>query len=94
MASQYPTTIAVEDLPKWAEISDADLAKDIEDTEAEITTWQAKADAFMVLANADDTHPTERKMHDFRAGAYRDRVRNGTAFLAFLRLLQTTREGA
>jgi hypothetical protein len=87
---QYPETI---DLARYSGISDAEIVKDIADTEYEIANYERLQVAEREIAR---THPNphEARMADFKAGARSGQIAERTAFVAFLRRIQDARAAA
>lgn len=88
--SKYPEVITVRTLEVNAGISDDQLARDIADTEAEITNYRRLEAAEREVATV---HPSamERRMADFKAGARPRQIADREAFVSFLRKLQAAR---
>lgn len=87
---EWPAVITEAILAKNAGVTDAELDVDIRDTEEEIQRYQKVMDAEEMIAGA---HPSEpiRKMAAFRAGGYREMIRERTAFLTFVKGLRDAR---
>jgi len=86
----YPEMVTAEMLPKWADISDAEVEQDIADTEREIAQYRELREAEQRIAQH---HPaqTERRMADFKAGARVGQIAERQRFVDFLRKLQAAR---
>ncbi len=87
MSGKYPTVI---ELPKYAHISDNELARDIADTELEIEAYRRIGEAEAAIARS---HPSqaERRMADFKSGTRPIQVAERQAFVDFLRRIQQAR---
>lgn len=84
------TYLEVISLEKYANISDAEIEKDIADTEREIAGYEATEKAEREIARSHpDQH--ERRMADFKAGAREGQREERRAFVAFLRRIQAAR---
>jgi hypothetical protein len=83
----YPEVI---DLAKYSNVSDAEIVKDIADTEFEIQNLEQVEKAERAIA---ETHPSphERRLADFKAGARPLQIAERQAFVAFLRRIQAAR---
>jgi hypothetical protein len=73
-----------------AEISDADVARDIDDTLAEIAQWEREAEH---LEQTPLSLPSSRLDH-MRAGARRSHIAEATEFVRKLRRVLELRTGA
>lgn len=89
----YPDPITAEMLPKWAEHSDADVARDLADTEQEIAALHRVQEAERSLAQSHP-NPNERHMNQYRADGRDGQLAHREAFCAFLRRLQAARSSA
>jgi regulator of protease activity HflC (stomatin/prohibitin superfamily) len=90
--SKYPDVISSDYLATMAHVTDAEIERDIADTEAEILTEQRRADAQREVARNTGMGLPEYKMAHFRADAYQAGVQERIAFVAFLRKLQEARK--
>lgn len=90
---KYPEIITDEMLVKQAHIPDADVERDIADTEAEIANYERLQKAEAEVAR---THPNEgeRRMAHFRARARPSQIAERQAFVDFLRRLLAARKEA
>jgi hypothetical protein len=89
----YPEVITAEKLASLSHIPDAEIVKDIAETEAEIENYRRLEEAEREVARVHP-NPHERRMADFKAGARPDQIREREAFVAFLRRIQSAREAA
>lgn len=87
----YPEVITAEHLAKYAHISESEVAVDIIETEAEITSYQRLAVAEREIA-ALAISESERRLAAFRADARPLQIAEREAFVAFLRRLQAARQ--
>lgn len=89
----YPDVITSAELEGAADVSDAVIAADIDDTQREIDNYRALQIAEREIARV---HPSqaERRMADFKAGARDGQIAEREAFIAYLRRLQAARAGA
>jgi len=87
---RYPEIITPQILERTAHISDADVVRDIVDTEQEIENLRAVEAAELVIA-ARHLDPTERKMAAFKADARPLQIAEREAFVAYLKRLQGAR---
>lgn len=90
MPSPYPTAVTAADLPKYAHITDATVAKDLADTEDEIAKLRRLREADLIVAQS---HPAagHRRMAQFRAEARPQQIAEREAFVTFLTTLQAAR---
>lgn len=72
-------------------ISDADVAKDIADTEREIDSCRKVSEAYRTLAVHDFTRPNQQAMHSMRADQAHTDIAKGQRLLESLQLLQQWR---
>lgn len=88
--SKYPEVVTAAQLDKLVHITDAEIARDIADTEKEIMDLQRTMEAEQTLA---ETHhdPMQRKMADFTSRARPSQMRERQDFVDYLRRVQTAR---
>lgn len=86
----YPEIVTPEVLAANKHISQAEVLKDIADTEREIQDEEKKAEAYGLLAIA--SFGAEAKMSDFRHSAAISAIADRKAFVEFLRKLHKARE--
>ncbi|HUV64035.1 MAG TPA: hypothetical protein VMW24_09060 [Sedimentisphaerales bacterium] len=89
--SKYPSVITDSILEQNKYISDDEIKADIEDTLAEISIEEAKAEANEVIFNKS-SNQAERKMAAFRRDAARDAIQRRQEFVQFLELLLAARQ--
>jgi len=89
--SKYPSEITESILRQNEHISDEEIKGDIEDTLAEISVEEKKADAQEAIFNNSTSQP-DRRMAGFRMDAARDGVRRRQEFVQFLELLLEARQ--
>lgn len=78
-------------LDQYARISDAEIEKDIADTEREIVDERTKANTYRHFMEQDRAGTPDYKMDAFRATAHEQRVKEREDFVAFLRRVQSAR---
>ena len=85
--SKYPDVI---DLSQYDNISDAEIVRDIADTEREIADYERLEVAEREIA-ATHPNPMERRMADFKAGARPHQQQERRDFVGFLQRIQSAR---
>lgn len=88
--SHYPEVITPDIVATNAHISNAEIDRDIADTEAEIVNYRQLQQAEEQIARVHD-NPHERKMADFKARGRPGQIAEREAFVAFLQRLKASR---
>lgn len=87
----YPEVI---DLSKYAAHSDADIQRDIAETEAEIRAEKAMLDGERAMLATNSLPDHQRRMTEFRSSARPDAIKERENFVAFLKRIQEARRAA
>lgn len=86
----YPEVI---DLSKYTGVSDAEVVKDIADTEAEIVALEKTRDAedAQLASPLHSADSPQRRIVEFKRDARPEQIRARQAFIAFLKRIQAAR---
>lgn len=86
----YPETITPEVLAKVAHLDDAEIQRDLQDTEGEIADLEKMVEAELILSR-HHIIPEQRRIYDIKASARHGQMQERKEFAAFLKRVQEAR---
>jgi hypothetical protein len=90
-SARWPAEITPDMLPRWAHISDAELEKDLADTQREIDDHRRLQAAEEEIARVHPS-PAERRLAEFKADARPREIAQREEFVAFLTNIRSARQ--